>query len=233
LATEDPDQMRVVTNTEFEPPCTPQWRANEGLARHSGAQERSGAQENGPEFDEVARLSTEAEVRTDSTDPADQARHSGAQRDGDLPAFLDWLVTTYPLHNQGAQPVVHPERDGAVVQSLFDAGFALQQLQAMTIAMWTITTDGDPTSHRSWIARSDRSLRVLRHKAQFLSRAVAGVAEVQQQALFGPLEVRPLSQREIEEAKQIRWARGGCYHDPGHTTFAECVRAIALSRRAG
>lgn len=235
LATEDPDQMRAATLTNIEPPSTPQWRANEGLARHSGAQETCGAQGIAPDFEEVARQSTEEEVRTDPSSSSSSvlARHSGAQASADrtdVAMFLGWWIANYPLHNQGAQPLIDQANRSAAAQVL-DAGFSIDQLHAMAIALWTLEPGPDP--HRAWIVTTDRSICVLRHKATFLSRLVVGAAIGVQQALsFGPVELVPLSRREIDEAQAIRnRVYGGCPHDPHHADWRDCVREIALARR--
>jgi hypothetical protein len=220
LATEDPESLRATVAHKNE------------VARHSGvqsgAQEVGGAQENGPDFDEVAHTyRSEAEVQIPAADPV-LARHSGAQ----IAQFLAWWRVTYPLHNGGALPTADAGA-AAVVQQLLDDGRTIDRLQAMAIVLWSVEADADPASHQSWIARSDRSLRVLRHKAQFLDRAVV----VPEQLTLGPMEERPLTARELDDAKQIRArVHGGCPHEPrcsGKTAYLDCVRAIALARRVG
>jgi hypothetical protein len=223
LATEDPDALHatVARKNEF---------ARQSGAQ-SGAQEVSGAQENRPDFDEVARTyrSDRSEVQIPTAD-LDLARQSGAQRHPDVEPFLAWWRVNYPLHNRGVLP---PADVGAaaVVQDVLD-GRTLERLQAMALAMFAIEADADPESHRSWIAKGDRSLRVLRRKAAFLERLVL----MPEQLTFGPLEERPLTAHEIAEAKEIR-ARvygGWCPHEPkctGEGAYRECVRQIAWARR--
>lgn len=229
LATADPDALMVADDArstarvaDEEAPQPPQWRMKD-----------HGQSQNGPDSEKVADQSTAAEVRTDLRTPtADRTlvRQSGGRPEHlDVPAFLAWAIATYPHHAHGAHLVLDRDRDGHVVSGLLEH-YPLDRLEAMAVTCWTIDADSDPTSHASWIARSDRSLRVLRHKAAFLERVVVGA----QQLTLGPLLERPLSAREIEEAKTIRTkVYGRCPHDPLHREYVECVRAIALARRVG
>ncbi len=185
LAMADPDAVAITSSP-------PEWHANEALDCHSGTQEGEWHSRNGPDFDKVARQSTEAAVRTDpgTAAPAEEARHSGSQRPehADVTRFLEWARVTYPLHACGAQLEVEQiDRHGVdrlryVVHGLLER-YGLERLQTMAVTCWTIESDGDPESHASWIAKSDRSLRVLRHKAAFLERVVVGA----QQLELGPL----------------------------------------------
>jgi hypothetical protein len=225
LATADPEALSatLADRSDFD--------------RHSGGQDDEWRTRNGPDSEKVADQSTEEEVRTEIRTPAADrtvVRQSGGQLGGqrpehpDVAAFLAWAIATYPTHAKGAHLVVDRDRDGHLVHGLLEH-YPLDRLQAMTVTMWTIEAAGDP--HSQWIAtQTDRSLRVLKHKAAFLERLVVGA----QQLNLGPLLERPLSQQEIKEATRLRThVHGGCPHDPRHTTFAECVRAIALGRRVG
>lgn len=225
LATTDPEMLdvvgspaRVAVEEALHPPewrSTDEWRVK-----------------NAPDLKKVADLSTAEEVRTDlcTAAPGTSVRQSGGRPEHpDVSAFLAWAIGTYPAHAHGAHLVLDRDRDGHVVHGLLEH-YPLERLQAMTVQLWTLEADGDPHSHASWIARSDRSLRVLRHKAAFLERLVVGA----QQLHLGPLLERPLTAREIDEAKRLRASvYGGCPHEPAHTQYVECVRAIALNRRVG
>jgi hypothetical protein len=225
LATADPEALSatLADRSDFD--------------RHSGGQDDEWRTRNGPDSEKVADQSTEEEVRTEIRTPAADrtlVRQSGGQPGGqrpehpDVAAFLEWAVATYPLHAHGAHLVVDRERDGHLVHGLLEH-YPLERLQAMTVRGWTIEADGDPTSHASWIARSDRSLRVIRHKAAFLERVVVGA----QQLTFGALEPVKLTAREIQEAKEIHHRWGYCRHEEPHDNWKDCVRAIALARHIG
>jgi len=224
LATEDPEQIHGVDGAALSATVA----VKNECDRQSGGQETSGGQENRPDFDEVADNGSGSEVRTQSsTASADQDRQSGGQTD--VPQFLAWWVATYPLHNHGAQSTV----DGAAVTIVQDVlrGRTVARLQAMALLLWSLEANSDPASHQSWIARSDRSLRVLRHKAQFLDRAVVVPP---QQMVFGPMEEQPLSARELADAKTIRTRvyGGWCPHEPRCANGRACEEVIAWRRRA-
>ncbi len=143
--------------------------------------------------------------------------------------FLTWWRVTYPLHNDGAQSRA-TEADAAIATELL-ATYALDRLQAMSLFLWQVTTDGRHFSDRWWIAEivTERSLRVLRHKAAYLDKAsrlgAPGATQLH-------LESRPhLTDREIREAEHIRSLTFGCPHEPRHGTARECVLEIAYARR--
>ena len=166
------------------------------------------------------------EIRTPTTSSV-RERHSGAQA-ADVEAFLIWWTATYPLHNRGALNPVSAVYDGAVVQALLHTR-TIERLQAMALCMWQMTADGNFHSNRSWIARGDRSLYVLRRKAAILELAL----DTPEQLTFGPMDTEPLSRREIEEAQTIRTRvyGGWCPHDPECIDGKACTRTIALGRR--
>ena len=143
-----------------------------------------------------------------------------------MAAFLAWARVTYPQHANGAQLELDGDRRRYVVHRLLEQ-YGRPRLDEMALACWTIEADADPASHASWIARSDRSLYVLKHKAAFLERVVVGA----QQLNLGPMVT--LSERELADAREIRLGQGGCRHDPPHDNWKECVRAIALARHIG
>jgi hypothetical protein len=232
LATMDPDGL-------IDAASPPEWRTNDRLVRHSGGQDPEWRTRNGRDSEKVADQRSEEEVRTDHPDrtaASEEVRHSGGQTGGqhvgrpehrDVPAFLDWARVTYPHHAHGATFVIDRDRDGHLVSSLLDH-YPLERLQAMAVQCWTCEADSDPNSHATWIAKSDRSLRVLKHKAAFLERVVVGA----QQLTLPPME--PFTARELAEARRLlSFAYGRCPHTPAHEDWRDCVRAIALKRRAG
>jgi len=230
-----PTTARVADET---PPHPPLWRMNEKWRT-----------KNRPDFEEVAddgSLSTstyleersgevvvaDLSTRTSST-TCDDIRHCGGRSGGrpehpDVSAFLAWAAVTYPQHARGAHLELEGHRRRYVVHGLLEH-YGRERLEQMAVVCWTIESDGNPESHATWIAQSDRSVFVLKHKAAFLERVVVGA----QQLNFGPMV--KLSEREIAEAKDIRnRAYGGyCPHDPTCEDWKECVRTIALGRRVG
>lgn len=92
---------------------------------------------------------------------------------GDSPAtvleFLQWWRDTYPLYADGARSTADVERDGPLVEQLL-RDRTLFRLQEMAIVLWLV----DAREER-WIADSDRSIRVLRHKADWLDRRAASL----------------------------------------------------------
>ncbi len=234
LASANPDALRPVDATTAKVADEgarqpPEWRMWEPHNRQSGGCDNRHFEESRPENEKVADLSTEEEeVRTDLRTPASDrtlVRHNGGRREHpDVPRFLEWARVTYPHHANGAHLVIDRDRDGHLVHGLLEQ-YGRATLEAMAVQCWTLESDGDPTSHATWIAKSDRSLRVLKHKAAFLERVVTGA----QQLTFGPMV--KLSEREIAEAKDIRHrVYGGCPHQPRHDDWRDCVREIALAR---
>ncbi len=142
-----------------------------------------------------------------------------------MSTFLEWLRVTYPQHAKGAHLELEGHRRRYVVHGLLER-YGRERLEQMAVVCWTIEADGDPESHATWIATSDRSLFVLKHKAAFLERVVVGA----QQLNLG-LMVK-LSEREIQDAKDLRTRvyLGRCPHDPACADWKECVREIALAR---
>lgn len=233
LATTDPDALTLTASVaDNEPSSPPEWRTKPPLVRHSGGQDAEWRTRNAPDFEQVADQRSEEEVRTersDSTPPPDRTsvRHAHRPEHPDVAAFLAWAIATYPQHAQGARLVIDRDREGHLVHGLLE-DYPLERLKEMTVAGWTIEADADPQSHASWIARSDRSLRVIRHKAAFLERVVVGA----QQLSLGPLLERPLSEREVRDATHVlTHVYGRCPHEPRHEHSRDCIREIALARR--
>lgn len=247
LARTDPDALTIVGSTSATSSATvadepldqpPEWRMNEAHNRHSGGCDPKWRMKNWPEIEKVAdevadvevrtKISTEEAVRTAAPPASVLVRQRGGRPEHpDVPTFLAWAIATYPQHAHGARLVLDRDRDGYLVHGLLEH-YALDRLQAMAVHCWTLQADRDPASHASWIARSDRSLRVLRHKAAFLERVVVGAMQL----TLGPLLERPLSQREVDEATHARrFVYGRCPHEPRHANFTDCVREIALARR--
>jgi len=226
LATADPDEVTMVDAVIGRPP---EWRSKRPFDRQSGGRTAQWRSKNRPDFEKVADLGSVGAVRTStSTSPAEEDRHSGGRPEHPgVSAFLEWARVTYPQHANGAQLELDGDRRRHVVHVLLEH-YGRTRLEQMAVVCWTIEGDGDPESHATWIARGDRSLYVLKHKAAFLERVVVGA----QQLTLGPLMERPLSQKEIDDARLIRTrAYGGCPHEPRCTREVDCVREIALSRR--
>lgn len=217
LVSADPDALRVADDVEDHPP---EWRMNEADNRHSGGRETSGGRENRNDFEKVADQRSEGEVRT-------APRTSTSTTSEEVRHFLAWAAMIYPQHASGAHLVVDPQRDGVIVHELL-ARYGRERLEAIAVQGWTIEADADPNSHASWIARSDRSLRVLRHKAAFLDRVVVGA-----QQLTLPPMVTFTAQELADARRALSFVYGSCPHNPGHDDWRECVLAIALARRAG
>ncbi len=181
LATEDPDALNLsgscATVARDRDLRAPQWRVN-----------TDGSDGNIKNFEEVARSSTEEEVRTERSERTATPSTGARPEHADVARFLDWARITYPEHAKGAQFEMVDDRRRYVVHVLLEH-YGLERLQAMAVVCWTIQADGDPASHATWIAHSDRSLYVLKHKAPFLDRVVVGA----QQLELGPLtpDARP------------------------------------------
>jgi len=82
-------------------------------------------------------------------------------------AFLEWWTTAYALYNHGAHTNIDLEDDATIVAELLDRR-TFARLQLMAIVLWRITA-----RESQWIADSDRGLRVLRHKADWLDQYVS------------------------------------------------------------
>jgi len=241
LATRDPEEPTLTaTVADSATCCPPEWRTNDVVDRQSGGQDPEWRTRNGPDFEKVADQRSEEEVRTERSirtpSSSEEVRHSGGQRGGrpehpDVPAFLAWAIATYPQHASGAHLVLDRDRDGHLVSGLLEH-YPVDRLQAMTVTCWTIEADRDPLSHASWIARSDRSLRVLRHKAAFLERVVVGA----QQLTLGPM-TEHFTASELAAARLVRTnVYNGCPHEPrcaGPDSYASCVREIAWLQKYG
>lgn len=235
LASADPDALHPTASTTArvaDDPLDqpPEWRMNEADNRHSGGRRDQWRMKNAPDFDKVADQRSEEEVRTKPSTGTPPASEEVRQRGGrpehaDVPTFLAWARATYPDHASGAHLAIDRDRDGHLVHGLLQM-YALERLQCMATHLWTLEADGDPTSHASWIARSDRSLRVLRHKAPFLERLAVGA----QQLVLGPIVT--FSAQEIAEAKDLRnrvYMR--CPHEPRCEDYPTCIREIAYARK--
>jgi hypothetical protein len=105
------------------------------------------------------------EVLVPSTTTKETAEAAADLAD-DVREFLTWWRAAYPLYNRGARTSVDVERDWLIVATL-RAVRTLFRLQEMAIVLWLVDVREEP-----WIADSDRGLRVLRHKADWLDRRV-------------------------------------------------------------
>jgi hypothetical protein len=235
LATEDPDRvvMAVDNTRDFD-------RHNGGRTkevadetdfdRHNGGRTQSGGRENIRNSEKVADPYRSEEVVGEEIctppPPSVRDRHCGGRAEV-VAAFAAWWTATYPDYNEGAQNPIDVAHHGVRIQKLFEA--YPDDLQAMVLLMWQLVADGNPKSHRSWIANeTDRGLGVLERKADFLHLSLSAP----EQLTFGPMV--HFSDREIAEAKRVRsFVYGGCPHDPRCDDFRECVKEIALARRVG
>lgn len=84
--------------------------------------------------------------------------------------FLRWWTATFPICNEGAKST--PDADDLDIAVGLLAHRDADRLKAMAHVMWVVDERED-----SFIAGSDRSLRVLRHKADWLDRRMARVAD--------------------------------------------------------
>jgi hypothetical protein len=98
---------------------------------------------------------------------------AGAQIFDRVDRFVDWVRATYPEHN-GDAPASIRDCDRRAASDLLGAGYSEELLRAMAIEEWATTSDGIVRSDRSYIAESDRSIRVLQHKAAYLAQQVRG-----------------------------------------------------------
>jgi hypothetical protein len=111
---------------------------------------------------------------------AARARDATTTDDGTTAdAFLTWFSQTYPSANQGALYRIDADREGPLVGALLRSGYSLAHLEAMTLLLWEVTSDGVVNSDRWWIAERVRvrGIRVLHQKANFLD------AELRRRAL--------------------------------------------------
>jgi hypothetical protein len=111
-------------------------------------------------------------MRANCADPSDFVRLLQQVHE-----FLEGWAGLYARANDGAQCTIDLERDGAIVMELLQGPprRTLDRLKAMAVLLQQIGTDGRRDSDRDWIARSDRSIRVLRHKADFLDLEVVRI----------------------------------------------------------
>jgi len=77
-------------------------------------------------------------------------------------AFLAWWAYAFPLYHDGALPNIDPDADGRLVAELL-AHRPAYQLQNMAACLWSMDARED-----AWVANSDKSLRVLKHRADRL-----------------------------------------------------------------
>ena len=124
--------------------------------------------------------------------------------------FLDWFAGAYPAHHQGAQVTVSVEADGPVVVELLTTPCrTVERLQAMALAMWTVTAGEDP-----WLVRADdRGLLLLRHAADRLDRIVSA----------------------REAGQSVRSAACHYRHEPPCSSMAACLereKSLVAAREA-
>jgi len=186
LAAEDAEHAALVV--DHTTPLSARVALKTKLERQSGAQDKSGAQGIRPDLNKVALpYRSEEEVGEEicpSTTSTVRERQSGAQ-DAAVVTFATWWTATYPQHNKGALNAIDATHDGAVIRELL-VDYPLDRLQAMTLQLWQLIADGNAQSDQSWIARTNRGLRVLRRKAAFLDLTL----RAPQQLTFGPMGER-------------------------------------------
>lgn len=102
-----------------------------------------------------------AEAAAAVTDPPPTADGEPGNR-ADVDAFLAWWQLEYPTHNHGALNVPTWSTAGAVVAELLEHR-SVAQLQLLALALWAERED-------AWIFSSDRSVHVLKHRADYLDR---------------------------------------------------------------
>lgn len=109
----------------------------------------------------------EASFQRSCTDPRENST-ADPSVDAAAAGFLSWWKTTKPQYDPGRPPTTEPDRGLLqVITSLLEM-HTFEQLQAMAKLTWAIPSlKGD--AHAAWIAKSDRSLRVMQHKETYLS----------------------------------------------------------------
>lgn len=85
--------------------------------------------------------------------------------------FCEWWTTNYPKHNDGTLNVVR-ECDWEAAVTFFCLDVTEEQLREMAVACWAVESDSRANSDRSYIAQSDRSIRVMLQKTTFLQEEV-------------------------------------------------------------
>jgi hypothetical protein len=90
--------------------------------------------------------------------------------------FVGWFTASFPVHNRGALYTMDRAPAEGIATELLRHR-SLERLQALSLLMWKITSDEQPNSDRAWIAASDRGLKVLRHKINFLDQELARASD--------------------------------------------------------
>lgn len=97
-------------------------------------------------------------------------------------AFVAWFETEYAARHDGARCTIERAPDGGRVYDLLRRGRTVDRLKAMTLLLWSVTTDAVQGSDRWYIAERVpvRNIWLLHRKADFLdlevTRALAAVA---------------------------------------------------------
>jgi len=99
------------------------------------------------------------------------------------------------------------------------------QAAAFDLPAYWRQLDGELQSSESWAPD--------RNQGPFITQAIT--AEAARRGLVAAPVLRqaslPFNRRELDEAKQIRHANGGCFHEPHCESYAACLVAIAEGRR--
>lgn len=179
-----PSQSETVqpSQTETVQPSRYRDRTRRGSATAPVAVPRPDPSYNGPLTKEDLLLLGPTYVRPD--DEAAAVMHPQDPTRRGAEDFLAWWEFAYPAYNAGATSGPNFATHGDVVLELLHARPA-ERVQSMAIVMWTVTGKPhwrgghvggklvEPDPAETWIVKSDRSLNVLRHKAQWLDRRVS------------------------------------------------------------
>lgn len=145
-----------------------------------------------------------------AADRPDPPTAEPAEWEGDrtaIDAFLSWWQLEYPAHNHGALNVPTFSTAGFVVAELLQLR-SVAELQTLAVALWTDRDD-------AWIFATDRSVFVLKHRADYLDRRVRAAAAAAAKAAQTP---------DLLE----QW--GYCFHSPKCTDSDVCRELRAAKR---
>jgi hypothetical protein len=99
---------------------------------------------------------------------------SESTEQNDVDRLVEWWIGNFPLHNGGALNTLRQCDWDAAVFLLDQPGYTVQRVKALARILWAVTSDGHQNSDRWYIAqRSDRSLRTLQQKQNFLEHELA------------------------------------------------------------
>lgn len=164
--------------------------------------------------DVTDRATTYVRTKKDPDPEKDLVAVVGARAREPADEFLEWFERTYPRFHHDAVCLIHRDKDRALVRELLTRPRTnVAHLQAMTVLLWSLTTDGVVKSDRWWITErvAVRDVFVLHRKANFLD-----------------LEVR--RRREAPAAASgLGWT---CSHDPPCERNTDCIARTVAENRA-